>query len=143
MPVEYMRRLSREVGECMSKFLSLHLFFLRILVGVLPASEIKVNSGCLCPTFDLSFSSAGIFVGSFLAHVAAQMAGGFCAHLNVGEVGRCCVASMLPKSVGHIVVGLERVVFRGVAVPANAVAAAFVSFFVSDDLVDGVPVNEG
>lgn len=36
------------------------------------------------------------------------------------------------------VVGLQRVVFRGVVVPPDAVAVAFVSFFVGFDLLDGL-----
>lgn len=42
------------------------------------------------------------------------------------------------KVLGHVVGGLECVVFCGVAIPADAVVAAFISFSVGDDLVDGV-----
>lgn len=76
LTVAHRRRGRQKLGEALSKISALR-FFLRILVGIVPESGIKVDSGRLCPVFDHSFSNAGFFVGSYLARVEARMAGVF------------------------------------------------------------------
>lgn len=55
------------------------------------------------------------------------------ASVGVAASSECC-----QKVMGNVVGGLERVVFRGVAVQADAVAVAFVCFLVGDDIHDGL-----